>query len=71
VIIKRQNHLVSPQILDPLILFCKSIDYVDHQITKSFSQMGRGPFSLKSPPFGDWWQHNQSKQINKYFDENM
>jgi hypothetical protein len=25
--------------------------------------MGRGQFSLQSPLFGEWWQHNQSKQL--------
>jgi hypothetical protein len=32
------------------------------------SQMAWGPFSLQSPLFGDWWQHNQSKQILQTFD---
>jgi hypothetical protein len=32
------------------------------------SQMARGPFSLQSPLFGDWWQHNQCKQILQTFE---
>ena len=31
--------------------------------TKIQSKWAKGPFSLQSPPFGDWWQHDQSKQI--------
>ena len=33
--------------------------------TKIQSKWAKGPFSLQSPPFGDWWQHDQSKQIIK------
>ena len=33
--------------------------------TKIQSKWAKGPFSLQSPPFGDWWQHDQSKLITK------
>ena len=33
--------------------------------TKIQSKWAYGPFSLQSPPFCDWWQHDQNKQIIK------
>ena len=36
--------------------------------TKNQTKWAKGPFSLQSPPCGDWWQHDQSKQIIKFLE---
>jgi hypothetical protein len=67
--------VLHPQCLSPIlfrILWTTNINTSKHispqvmliiKHQNLLSQMGRGPFSLQSPSFGDWWQHNQSKQI--------
>ena len=55
-----------PQFVGPSNISSRIVLIIKHQ--NSFSQMVRVHFLYNHPLFGDWWQHNQSKQIIQAFE---